>query len=667
MSDWRELLQTSRPVWWVTSALPFVAAALAVERGVTLSILLGAVYFLGPYNLLLHGTDDLAGQPAAQANRTRAAIAVTNLPLLVILVFLAGAAAGVGLLLAVAAALAYSVPPIRTRDRPIADIVTRAMHIVLPAACGFLVAGLGPADLPWLALVAFTAWAIASNALWVIHDLVDDVAGGRASTATLLGRRWTALVALAGYAIAAALAATHGPLGALAALGLDLFLLLPAMILLGRAPEAGAPDASAERAWAGLIGLNWLVGLWLFLLLLRHWRVPGLTAWEIAIGAAAAAIGYAFANVLATRVVTRRRRVRRDDAGDDVASLTIIVPCRDEADALAFCLASLAEQTYADATILVVDDGSTDGTAEVAAELLGGAGRVLVAPEVPEGWTGKAWACQVGANAATGDLILFVDADTALVPVSVRILVEQLEARRLDLLSGLTRDDLPTRTERAGVPGFALLLFGFVPIWLRTVTRGRLTNTAFAYGPVMLARRDAYVETGGHGASPGTLRDDIDLAETFARAGRRVGTVHAADLGMTRRDPVTDPVIGAWRRTFLPYAGGSLALAIATMLVETLAYLVPFVLPPIAWLTGAGIRILVASFVPICILGAMRFALMLTHRQPVTTVLWHPVTVGLMLIGQLAGIVDHVIGRAPRWRGRVVEVVARPDPGPPVA
>ncbi|MCP6769654.1 glycosyltransferase family 2 protein, partial [Klebsiella pneumoniae] len=77
--------------------------------------------------------------------------------------------------------------------------------------------------------------------------------------------------------------------------------------------------------------------------------------------------------------------------------------------------------------------------AELAAAWLGDAGQVVVAPPKPDGWTGRAWASQVGADASDGDLLLFVDADTVLVPVATRILVEQLQARRLDLLSGLTR------------------------------------------------------------------------------------------------------------------------------------------------------------------------------------------------------------------------------------
>ena len=663
MSGWRDLAQLSRPSSWLVTGIPFLAAALVTERAITPAVVLGALYFFAPYGLLRDGLAAIDAPARADgtpvtpevAQRIRIAIAVTNLPLLILIVLASGGVAGLGYALAALVAVIDGAAPLRTRDRPVLDVVTGSLIVVLPAVCGFLTAGLPIADLPWLALVAFLAWGVAAAALRAIGRLRADPVIGGPSIATTLGPRATAMVSLVGFLIAAAGAATHGSLGALAALGLDLYLLLPAMVLLARRTVPGSAVIAGARAWAEFRGLTVLVGGWLVLLLLRHRDLTPATPWEVALLLAGAATTYALLNVLVIRLATRRRRARRSTDPDDVPAVTIVVPCRDEAARLEACLSALIGQTYADATILVVDDGSTDGSPDIAADLLGTAGQVVIAPAKPDDWTGKRWACQIGAEHATGDLILFVDADTVLVPVALRILVEQLTKRRLDLLSGITRFAMPSRGERIGVPGFGLLLFGLLPIWLTGLLRGHPSSAAFAYGPLMLVRRDVYLAAGGHGAAPGALRDDIDLARAVSRSRGRVGSVHAADLGATRLDPADDSTIGVWRRITVPNAGGTMAPAIALIAIEALAYVVPMLLPPIALIQGLGTRLLSASVVPLLILVAMRIAMALTQRQPFRTVFWHPVTIGVTIIGQLAAIVDHVIGRAPRWRGRIVE------------
>ena len=680
---WQDLLRLSRPRSWPLTALPFIVAAFDVERGLSPAIILGTLYFTGPYNLLLHGLDvghrtwgladpvptaqdlDDGSEPGALAHArlTRLMIALTNLPLLAVLVLLGGPTAGVALLLTVAAAIAYSMPPIRLSARPILDSATSAMQVVLPAACGFLVAGRTLADLPWLALVAFALWAAATDMLAAVVHLARDTATGATSIATAFGPRSTAALSLVGFAAASAVAVTLGRSGALAALGLDLYLFLPTMVLLAPRDPASAIEAAASRAWSGVLGLRYVVGIWLALLLLRHWGAfTGFSGLEIAIVASSVAAGYAGWNIVAIRLATRRRRTHPADERD-ILALTIVVPCLDDGERLADCLEALLEQTYADTTIVVVDGGSSDGSPELAAEILGSAGRVIVAPPVPDGWSALNWERWVGVQASEGDLVMFVDTDTLLVPVATRLFVEQLEHGRWDLLSGVTRFDMPTAGERAAVPGFAMLLFGFGPIWLSALTGGRPARVAFAYGPLILLRRDAYLASGGHAAAPDSPREDIDLARTFARAGRRVGTAHVADLAASRHYTGPDAAIPAWRRTILPYVGGSLGLAVLAIAVQALAYVVPMVLPPLALLSGVEARTLVASCIPLFLLGFARFALVLTQRQPLSTVLWHPVTVGLTLIGQLGGLADHVIGRSATWPqpDRPMEAVAAPD------
>jgi 4-hydroxybenzoate polyprenyltransferase/GT2 family glycosyltransferase len=668
MNAWRRPLEglgIGRPGTWIVSALPFLVTALWAKGGLDLAIVLGTIYFVGPYPLLLHGYDAIHGSggsaqtpsdgaagaaPSSAAvgadgeRRIRLVIALTNVPVLAILVLVGGAQAGVALLLSVAVAVAWSEPPLRTRDRPMLDVVSGAALVILPALAGFLIGGLGFSDVPWVALVAFAGWAVASCAMLAIRDRATVATAGGQSIATVLGPRWTSVIALVGYGLAAALAATSGRVGALAALGLDLFLLLPAMLLLARRDDPAAQERAAGRAWAGFVGLTDLVGVWLVVLWIRVTALRGMDGWEIAAVVAATVTGYTLLNLAAIRVTSRRRGTQAV-APDDVPTLTVIVPCHDVADRLPDVLAALLDQTYADTSILVVDEGSSDATAELAAAWLGETGRVMTAPPPPDGWSTRAWASQAGADASTTDLLLFADPDTIAVPVAIRLLVEQLQARHLDLLSGLTRLGMSTRPERIIVPGHPLRLFGFVPIWLSGRIIARRPRGAFASASMLLVRREAYVTAGGHGAVASSELDDVELARAVAASGGRIGTMHAADLAISRTYPDGEAAFTAWRRTYLPSVDGSLAVAIAMIVLETMAWIVPVLLPVLAWLAEAEPRQLLASFAPSALLVAMRIALAVGERHPASTVLWHPVTAPLTVIGQLAAIVDHVVGR----------------------
>ncbi len=533
-------------------------------------------------------------------------------------------------------------------------------------------------------------------------EAAGSIGDGLTGTVDAVGVTWTAVIALIAYIGATTLALTLGFFGLLAGMGLALFTLLPLMILAAgspgvtpprrtgaEAPRIGTDDAgpapsapftgqlamtlpeptisasvaavaaaarletaaqvgaAVHRAWRDLRGLVVLVGAWLLVLLLQAWSITTYAPWTVAIMVPAVLTGYALANLLAIRIAARRRRVRTSAHASEtaMASLTIVVPTRDDIATLPSSLASLRAQTYPDTTILVVDDASTDGTPDEAGAWVG-TDAVVTAPPRPEGWTSHAWACRSGAELASTDLILFVDPDTVLAPIAARILVEQLEARRSDLLVGFPRAAMPTVGERAAVPGFALLRYGFVPIWWTALVGGRLLPLAGGDGPLVMVRREAYLAVGGHTAPREGVRPGSVLTDAFARSGKRMGVVRIANLAATRRYHDTPAAVAGWRRRILPDGLGQLAGAIAIVALVTGAFLVPLLLPAVAALSHVDADLLAASCIPLLILVVMRLFLAIFERQSPGALLWHPVTILLALIGQVMGIVDHVAGDA---------------------
>ncbi len=311
-ADLRALLAVGRPRAWLATALPFLIAAVDVDRTLTPVMLVGVLYFLLPFDLLVQGIDELSVPEAAR--RTRIAIAATNLPFLVVLVLWGGALAGLALALAIAAAIAYSVPPIRLKGRPVLDAVCgRVCWSCCPRSAGRSWPAAASRDLPWLALgdPVRLGDGLPRPAL--------DRPGRRrpcrrasSRPPSGSGRQGAAALVLAAYVAAAGIATTMGATGTLVGGALALYVLLPIMVLAPSRHDPTAQEAAARRAWRTFDGLNLIVGLWFGLLLLRHWHVIVASPWVAAIAGSAVAAGYVGFNVVATRLATRRRRHPRD-------------------------------------------------------------------------------------------------------------------------------------------------------------------------------------------------------------------------------------------------------------------------------------------------------------------------------------------------------------------
>lgn len=626
LRDRRRLLALSKPGTWPIAAVPFALAAIEAERAITLAVVVGTAYFLLPFALLRHGLDD-----PDPAGTTRIAIAVTNLPLIALLVLLGGPAAGMAVLLTVALVIADVTPPLRLRDRPGADLAASGALLALPAACGLALAGGPLPDHPWATVIALAVWGAATAALDAVRD------GRLAGSRMVLDDRGLAGLAGIGYVAAAAIAVTIAGPGWLAGVGLLVFVLLPLEVLLAPAVEAAA---RARVAIADLSGLVWLVGAWLAALLVVRWSAVALVPWAVAIVLPTVVLGYALANVVTTGVATRRYRPGEDERMADVdASLTIVVPADDGAIGLAETLVSVRAQTYPETTVAVV---ASDEAAALEAESWLGDGVVQRIPPPPIGPAGTAWAWHAGIVAADTDLVLLLAPGVTLAPIGARVLVEQRARHDTDLLIGLARDAMPTSVERRSVPGFAMWRVGFRPLWWAAVTGGRPAALATDAGPLLLIRRAAYLDL-EDGAVRAATGAEPSLEHAFASAGRRVGIVQLDDLASVRYDGSIGAVVRAWRRS-VSLGGGALAGALLTVIVRSVAEVVPLVLPFIALLTGTGAGLVAAACIPLAALIVVRTGLALTQRQPLTTLVWHPVTIAITLAGLGAGIVDHVRG-----------------------
>lgn len=285
------IVKSSRPISWINTAFPFAAGYIMVEHQIDVVLVVGTLFFLIPYNLLMYGVNDVFDWESDLANprkggiegdvireRERAqrvhrgiliASAVTVVPPFAWLLFQGSAMAAVTLALVVLGVLLYSVPYARFKERPFLDSLTSALHFAGPLIYALVLTG---AELSargvWPIVAAFVAWGMASHAFGAVQDVRADREGGIGSIATVLGARPTVWLALALYVASAAVLLVLPWPGILAAA-------LPVAYAVSVARFVGVTDDTCEdanRGWRTFLWLNQPVGFLVTMLLIVAWN-----------------------------------------------------------------------------------------------------------------------------------------------------------------------------------------------------------------------------------------------------------------------------------------------------------------------------------------------------------------------------------------------------------
>jgi chlorobactene glucosyltransferase len=260
-------------------------------------------------------------------------------------------------------------------------------------------------------------------------------------------------------------------------------------------------------------------------------------------------------------------------------SLSVVVPARNEAVNIVACVRSLAASDYPDFEIVVVDDRSSDRTAELARSVPRGNARRIELVDgrpLPTGWLGKPWACHQGFQVATGSLVLFTDADTRHGAQLARRAVAALDEDEGDLLTVVGRQLMETFWERLVQPQIFLLMLMRFPDFERLARRGSWRE-AVANGQFLLFRREAYESIGGHSVVRDEVAEDLALAQHVKRAGLRLrirGAEHHLETRMYRS---LAQLVEGWSKNIV--MGGLQAFA---------PWLRPLV-PPVSLVTGVAL------------------------------------------------------------------------------
>jgi chlorobactene glucosyltransferase len=382
-------------------------------------------------------------------------------------------------------------------------------------------------------------------------------------------------------------------------------------------------------------------------------------------------LGYCFLHSLISMRLLRRLRPSGLVSGDSISDVSVLVPARNEEARIRDCLSSLASQQPPVREVILLDDRSTDRTAEISRELgfreeQGSRLRLIRGEELPEGWVGKNWACHQLSRAAdpSSAHLLFTDADTVHGPACVATALAHARSVRADLLSLWPDQITGTWSEKLVIPLGYLLFMSFQPFlllgWLQAeparalrwgFDRRRLAGLGAANGQFLLFRREAYEELGGHEALRDHLVEDIAFGRRVAsRTGQGMRLVNADGIDLLKCRMYTD-FEGVWEgfsKNLRPVFEESPHSFLLFGVVIFGLFLLPFLIWP--WIPSAGIAV--------GLILMNRFFLTLRFRTSWFGFVAHPLAILLALLVALNSW-RLCLRRGIVWKGRVYSGATR--------
>lgn len=338
---------------------------------------------------------------------------------------------------------------------------------------------------------------------------------------------------------------------------------------------------------------------------------------------------------------------------DHVPLVSVLIPARNEELNIRTCLESLLKQDYADYEVLVLDDGSTDNTASIVSEIAGKNSRVrlVTGEKLPAGWNGKAHACQQLARHASGDWLLFVDADTIHQPDMLNSVMSLALVQKPALLSGFPRQIASSITQKVTIPVFNFIIMSWFPLWW--LQRDNQPRPSFANGQFLLFPKEEYWRVGGHEAVKSRILEDVWLgAEVYRKKGR----VLAVDLSPVVACHMYQDFGQMWQgfaKSIYAFTRSPLLLflagiaACALFLAPFYAILSQYVFKdiPNTWAFLVIFQVLVIIF--------MRLLVNSHFKESVFSSILHPLGFGFFVVNAIYVLARRIAGMGISWKERI--------------
>ncbi len=356
--------------------------------------------------------------------------------------------------------------------------------------------------------------------------------------------------------------------------------------------------------------------------------------------------------------------------GASLPAVSVLIPARDEAYGIEAAVRAVLGSRGVEFEVVVMDDGSTDGTDEIVLRLAAEDARVRLerAPSLPREWNGKQHACWALAHAARHPVLCFVDADVRLGPECVARMAGFLERGDNELVSGFPQQVTKTFLEWMLLPLIHFVLLGFLP--LGRMRAGTEPGFAAGCGQFLMTRREAYFACGGHSGIKLTMHDGLRLPRLFREHGFRTDLADITELASCRMYTSAAQVwSGLAKNATEGIAAPARIVPVSVVLV--LGQVLPFVLlgtlpyfllwqamgyyhvPRETGWTSAHLLMYVSlAMLSVLLTWAVRAVAAKRFKQDWRSALLHPLGIGLLLCVQWYALVRKLSGRTVSWRNR---------------
>jgi chlorobactene glucosyltransferase len=337
-----------------------------------------------------------------------------------------------------------------------------------------------------------------------------------------------------------------------------------------------------------------------------------------------------------------------------IPHVSLLVPARNEARSIEGCVRGLLAQDYPALEVIILDDESTDGTGEILKRLTTEDARLRVihGQPLPPGWLGKNWACQQLSQAASGEYLLFTDADTCHDPLMLHDSIAAALATNADLLSGMPHQEVKTWSEQLLVPILAWSFMAFIPIAL--AERVRAAFLSVSIGQFLLFRRSAYDQIQGHESVRDKVVEDFELARKIKKAGLQWRFVDATPRIHCRMYHNFREVFDGLSKNLYVVFGNVFFFALAWT-----ALVISFLEPQLILLLALVGVVLPIKLVLLSVLAIGQAILLwgltdLRFGFPIKQAALYPVTIVLSVLIGLRSMFAHTFKRGVTWKGRSV-------------